>query len=106
VITGESLGQVASQTLENLTAVDAVATLTVLRPLIGFDKSEIITEAKKFGTYDISIRPAVDCCTLFADRHPAIRANDQILEEQEKRFSVDEFVESALTSIERRDYSR
>ena len=73
-MTGESLGQVASQTLENIAAVDEVATLPVLRPLIGSDKLEIIAEARRIGTYEISIADHTDCCTLFMPRTPETHA--------------------------------
>ena len=73
-MTGEVVGQVASQTLENLTAINAVATMPVLRPLIGMDKDEITAEAQRLGTYPISIIPDQDCCTLFTPRHPATKA--------------------------------
>ncbi len=99
LVTGESLGQVASQTVENLAAIDRVSSLPILRPLIGFDKDEIIREAKRLGTFDVSIRPGVDCCTLFADRHPAIRASLAQLEEEEKKFPLDEFAAEAAAGV-------
>jgi tRNA uracil 4-sulfurtransferase len=102
LVTGESLGQVASQTVENLSAIDDAAGLPVLRPLIGFDKEEIIAEAQAWGTYEPSIRPGVDCCTLFADRYPAVRAQLAQLLEEERKFPVDAFVEEALSLMERR----
>ncbi|MGH7275700.1 MAG: tRNA uracil 4-sulfurtransferase ThiI [Candidatus Rokuibacteriota bacterium] len=71
--TGESLGQVASQTLENIARIDEVASLPILRPLIGMDKLEITDEARRLGTLEISIEPDADCCTLFTPRHPATR---------------------------------
>ncbi len=71
LVTGESLGQVASQTLENIAAVDAVATLPVFRPLIGSDKQEIVAEARALGTYELSIATDDDCCTLFMPRTAA-----------------------------------
>ena len=73
-MTGEVVGQVASQTLENLTAINDVATMPVLRPLIGMDKDEITAEAQRLGTYPISIIPDQDCCTLFTPKHPATKA--------------------------------
>jgi tRNA uracil 4-sulfurtransferase len=102
LVTGESLGQVASQTVENLAVIDEASTLPVLRPLIGFDKDEIIEEAQAWGTYEPSIRPAVDCCTLFADRYPAVRTQLPQLQAEESRFPVQEYVEEALSSMERR----
>ena len=70
IVTGESLGQVASQTLESLTAINAVTTTPILRPLIATDKLEIIDIAQKIGTYEISIRPYEDCCTIFTPSNP------------------------------------
>lgn len=102
LVTGESIGQVASQTLENLGAIDRVATeLPILRPVIACDKSEIIAQAQAWGTYDISVRPALDCCTLFADRHPSTRASLETLEAEEARFPVQELVDEALAGIKR-----
>ena len=72
--TGESLGQVASQTLENIACIEAAAGLPVLRPLIGMDKAEAVSLAKRIGTFDTSILPYDDCCSLFVPRHPATRA--------------------------------
>ncbi len=100
LITGESLGQVASQTVENLATINTVAALPILRPLIAYDKDEIIEEAKRWETFDISIRPGVDCCTLFSDRHPAIRASLAQVEEQEARFPVQDLVQEALEKME------
>lgn len=102
LVTGESLGQVASQTLENLTTIDAAADMTILRPLIMMDKEEIIERAQAWGTYETAIRPGVDCCTLFADRHPSIRTTIAEIEEQEALFPVQEFVEEAVRGIEKR----
>jgi thiamine biosynthesis protein ThiI len=99
LITGESLGQVASQTVENLGSIDSVTELPILRPLIAFDKDEIIDLAKKWGSYETSIRPATDCCTLFADRHPILRSNPLVIEEQEKKFSIPDLIQEALDGI-------
>jgi thiamine biosynthesis protein ThiI len=74
LVTGESLGQVASQTLENIACIDEAASLPILRPLIGMDKLEITATAQRIGTFEISIEPDADCCTLFTPRHPATRA--------------------------------
>ena len=100
LVTGESLGQVASQTIENLAIINEVAHLPVIRPLITDDKDEIIEKAKKWETYPISIEPGVDCCTLFADRHPTLRATQTLIEEQEARFSISELIEQALSMME------
>lgn len=96
LITGESLGQVASQTVENLIQTNEVTDLPVFRPLIASDKDEIITAAKSWGTYETSIRPGVDCCTLFADRHPVIRADSDRIQEQESKFSVSDLLQEGL----------
>ncbi len=75
IVSGESLGQVASQTLDSLTAINAVTSTPILRPLISSDKLEIIDFAKKIGTYDISIRPYEDCCTIFTPAKPKTKPN-------------------------------
>lgn len=100
LVTGEALGQVASQTVENLSTIDAVATLPVIRPLVTYDKVEIVEQAKRWGTFETSVRPGLDCCTLFADRHPSIRSTREAAEEQEARFPVQELVEEALAGIQ------
>ncbi len=74
--TGESLGQVASQTLSNIARIDEAATVPILRPLIGMDKLEITAEARRLGTFEISIEPDADCCTLFVPKHPATRMSE------------------------------
>ena len=100
LVTGDSLGQVASQTLENIFAVDAVAELPVYRPLISFDKEVIITEAKEIGTHDISARPCKDTCAMFSSRKAEVRANDFDLSEFEKLLPMDEYLERALSEVE------
>jgi thiamine biosynthesis protein ThiI len=92
LVTGESLGQVASQTLENISRVDEVATIPVLRPLIGMDKLEITAEARRLGTFDISIEPDADCCTLFVPPHPATRLGAEAASRFEGRLAVNELV--------------
>lgn len=86
--TGESLGQVASQTLENIARIDEAATLPILRPLIGMDKLEITAEARRLGTFEISIEPDQDCCTLFTPRHPATRMSQDEVRAAETRLDV------------------
>ena len=86
--TGESLGQVASQTLSNIARIDEVAGLPILRPLIGFDKLEITAEARRLGTFEISIEPDADCCTLFVPRHPATRMSEDEIHAAEARLDV------------------
>jgi thiamine biosynthesis protein ThiI len=94
--TGESLGQVASQTLENIAAIDAAAAGPVLRPLIGTDKIEIIQEAKQLGTFEISIEPDADCCTLFVPAHPLTRMTPAQAEAVESRLEVARLVAAGV----------
>jgi tRNA uracil 4-sulfurtransferase len=98
LVTGEVVGQVASQTLENLTIIGSVAVLPVLRPLIGMDKEEITAEAQRLGTYPVSIIPDQDCCTLFTPRHPATRARRDEIEAAEAQLPLDEIVNEAVTA--------
>jgi len=94
--TGESLGQVASQTLENIAAIDAAASLPILRPLVGMDKLEITGEAQRLGTFEISIEPDADCCTLFTPRHPATRMKDGDVRAAEARLDLDRLVQAGV----------
>ncbi len=96
LVTGEVIGQVASQTLENLTVIGSAASLPVFRPLIGMDKDEIIAEAQRLGTYAISIIEDQDCCQLFTPKHPATKARLREVELVEERLPMDEFVRSAV----------
>jgi len=96
LVTGDVIGQVASQTLENLAVVGSVATLPVFRPLVGMDKEEITAEAIKLGSYPISILPDQDCCTLFTPRHPQTRARLPLIEAAEAVLPVDDFVNGAV----------
>ena len=98
LVTGEVVGQVASQTLENLTAIAEVSSLEVLRPLIGMDKDEIIAEAMRLGTHPISIIPDQDCCQLFTPRHPATRARLEQVERAERALPVAEMVDAAVAA--------
>ena len=102
VVTGESLGQVASQTLENMAAVGAVATLPLLRPLVGTDKVEIIDEARRVGTYDVSASAHQDCCTLFEPRDPATHASASELDEAEAAYDLPALVADCLERAEQR----
>jgi len=97
LVTGESLGQVASQTLENLARTTEVVGMPVLRPLIGTDKEEIIREARTIGTYEISIEPDQDCCTLFVPKHPDTRATVDVVEKAESRLDVARLTEAGVT---------
>jgi thiamine biosynthesis protein ThiI len=96
LVTGDVVGQVASQTLENLAVVGSVATLPLFRPLIGMDKDEITAEAQRIGTYPISIIPDQDCCTLFTPRNPQTRARLAEIEAAEQALPVDELVGRAV----------
>lgn len=101
--TGESLGQVASQTLSNLVAIDAAAPMPVLRPLIAYDKQEIIEEAKKLGTFTTSIQPDEDCCQLFMPRNPETHARLGEVEEAETKLDSEALCADALSRAEERD---
>jgi len=96
LITGDVVGQVASQTLENLAVIGNVVKLPVFRPLIGMDKEEITAEATKIGTYPISIIPDQDCCTLFTPRNPLTRARLANIEAAEQALPIDELVARAV----------
>jgi tRNA uracil 4-sulfurtransferase len=98
LVTGEVVGQVASQTLENLSTIGRVAAMPVLRPLIGMDKEEITAEAQRLGTYPISIIPDQDCCTLFTPRHPATKARQFEIEAAEAALPIDEMIAEAVTA--------
>jgi tRNA uracil 4-sulfurtransferase len=102
LVTGDVVGQVASQTLENMAVVNRVASMPVFRPLIGMDKEEITAEAQRLGTYPISIIPDQDCCTLFTPRHPVTKARLQEIERAEQALPIDELVMHALagTAVE------
>jgi tRNA uracil 4-sulfurtransferase len=104
LVTGEVVGQVASQTLENMTSINSVVTMPVLRPLVGMDKEEIVAEAERLGSYSISIIPAQDCCTLFTPRHPATRARAIDVERAEAGLPIEEIVERAVTAAEVEDF--
>ncbi|ADU51392.1 thiamine biosynthesis/tRNA modification protein ThiI [Thermaerobacter marianensis DSM 12885] len=101
LVTGESLGQVASQTLESIRTISAVATLPVLRPLIGMDKTEIVERARAIGTYDISILPYEDCCTLFVPAHPATRPRPEQAEAAEAVRDWEPLLAEALERSQR-----
>jgi thiamine biosynthesis protein ThiI len=100
LVTGESLGQVASQTLHNLQAIEDAAPLPILRPLIGMDKSDIIDIAKQIGTFDISILPHDDCCSLFVPRHPETHASLKYVWRTESKIEWKSVVEAAAEETE------
>ena len=102
LITGESIGQVASQTIQSLVCTDEAATMPVFRPLIGFDKQDIIDLSLKIDTYDTSIQPFEDCCTIFVAKHPVTKPRLDIIQKSEERLAdvIDELMEQAVNSAE------
>ena len=102
LITGESIGQVASQTMQSLAATDAVCTMPVFRPVIGFDKQEIVDIAEKIDTYETSIQPFEDCCTIFVAKHPVTKPNINIIRRSETHLEerIDELVQTAIETTE------
>jgi thiamine biosynthesis protein ThiI len=106
LVTGESIGQVASQTLDNLAAIDTVASLPIFRPLIGMDKQEIVAQAIALGSYDISIIPDQDCCTLFVPPHPAVRADPQVLSQIEAKLDMQTLIQQAIDTAQVVDFAQ
>jgi thiamine biosynthesis protein ThiI len=100
LVTGDSVGQVASQTIENIDVISRAVSMPILRPLIGDDKVEIIDLARRIGTYDISILPDQDCCSLFVPKHPETKANLTEIEAAEARLDVSEAMKTALEAAE------
>ena len=102
LVTGESIGQVASQTMQSLMATNDVCTLPVYRPLIGFDKREIVEIAEKIDTFETSIQPFEDCCTIFVAKHPVTKPNVEVIRRSEERLfeRIDEMVEMAVNTAE------
>ena len=100
LITGEDLGQVASQTAEALVVTDAVVKMPVMRPLIAMDKVDIMDKAQEIGTYDISIQPYEDCCTVFLPKHPVTKPKLKNIEKSEEALDVDALVKAAVDSAE------
>lgn len=101
IITGENLAQVASQTVESMTSTEEVLSKTpIFRPLIAFDKTEIIDLAKKFKTYDLSILPYEDCCTVFLPKNPLIKPKIDLVEKEEKKLNIDDLIKEALENME------
>ena len=101
LVTGESLAQVASQTLPNLRSIEAIADIPILRPLIGFDKVEIIEKAEQIGTFDVSTLPHQDCCSLFVPKHPATHASHEDLNRAEKGLDITALVDDAMNGLEK-----
>jgi len=100
IYTGEALGQVASQTIENITVVEESVDLPIMRPLIGFDKLDIIAKAQEIGTYEISILPHEDCCTLYVPKHPATKARLIDIQKNEASLDSDTLIEESLNTAE------
>ncbi len=100
LVTGESLGQVASQTLESMNTINAVTHLPILRPLIGLDKQEIITISKKIGTYETSILPYEDCCTVFLPKAPKTKPEKEVASRLESRLDMDRLIKEAVEQTE------
>lgn len=102
LITGESIGQVASQTMQSLAATNDVCTMPVYRPVIGFDKQDIVDISEKIGTYETSIQPFEDCCTIFVAKHPVTKPNVEVIRRSEENLSekIDELVKQAIDTVE------
>ena len=105
LVTGESLAQVASQTLENIAIVDSAAQMPILRPLIGSNKNDIVDIARQIGTFPVSIIPDQDCCSLFVPRHPVTKGSQKVVDGLEASLPVDDLVKQALDGVETRTYT-
>ena len=102
LITGESIGQVASQTLQSLASTNEVCTMPVFRPVIGFDKQEIVDVSEKIDTYETSIQPFEDCCTIFVAKHPVTKPNIDVIRRSEENLNekIDELMKQAIETVE------
>lgn len=100
LITGESIGQVASQTIDSLVCTNAVCTMPVFRPLIGFDKQEIVDVSTRIGSYETSILPYEDCCTVFTPKHPQTKPARDKAEDEESKLDVDALIDEAMQGLE------
>ncbi len=105
LVTGESIGQVASQTLESIAVINEKSTMPIIRPLICYDKSEIIALAKKIDTYEISIEPFEDCCTVFIAKHPVTRPKLNLVKEHEAKLPVEKLITEALSKVAKENIS-
>lgn len=99
IVTGESLGQVASQTIDAIVCTDVASTKPVLRPLIGMDKEDIVKVARSISTFDISIEPFEDCCTVFVPKHPQTKPRLKLVEVEERKSDFDLLIEDAVNNI-------
>ena len=104
LVTGESIGQVASQTMKALVCTNAVVNMPVFRPLIGMDKVEVMALAREIDTYDTSILPYEDCCTVFTPKHPKTRPNLDEVEKEENRYEFAALEDEAFRGIEECEY--
>lgn len=100
IVNGESIGQVASQTLVSMNTINAVTNMPIIRPLAIFDKTDIIDLARKIDTYEISIRPYEDCCTIFTPKNPKTAPKIEDVEKYEKKFDYQSLIVEALNNIE------
>lgn len=100
LVTGESVGQVASQTLAALDVTNAAVDMPVLQPLIGMDKLEIIDRSREIGTFETSILPYEDCCTVFTPKHPTTNPKRENIEKTESRLDTETLIEAALAGVE------
>jgi thiamine biosynthesis protein ThiI len=105
IVLGDSLGQVASQTLDNLLAMENITSLPIFRPLLTYDKKEIIDIARKIGTYTISIKPYKDCCSMIA-RHPATKAKSETIKKFEEKIDMEKLIEESLSLTETIEFHR
>jgi thiamine biosynthesis protein ThiI len=101
IVNGESVGQVASQTVESMMVVNEVTNFPVIRPLVAYDKQEIVDIAKKINTYDVSILPYEDCCTVFVPKHPVIRPKVEIAKKEEEKYEMNQLIKEAVSNIKR-----
>jgi len=100
LVTGESLGQVASQTMSSMAVIENAVDMPVLKPLVGLDKSEIIERAREVGTYETSILPYDDCCSVFAPKHPLTKPKLENIKKSESKLDVAELIEKVYATIE------
>jgi len=100
LVTGDNVGQVASQTLANIRAIEEVTLMPILRPLAGDNKEEIIEAARKIGTYEVSIEPYEDCCSVFVPKHPETKAKLDVVHGIEAKLDLDGMIEQTLGEVE------
>ncbi len=100
LITGESLGQVASQTMKSMVVIENSINMPILKPVVGLDKTEIMDLARNIGTYETSILPYDDCCSVFAPKHPLIKPKLSVIENAESNLDVEGLIEKALSTLE------